>query len=149
MTPSPPRIGLLEANRHPQGDSVGRKFLSQETHTSEARAVPPKFLVLLTAACPAVSGSEPDRETDLELALILLGAVDFAELRRLHVSVGIVVVRRVGEVEGFNTQRSVMRKSRCSAASKLLMPGPDMMLRPALPSVFCAGIRNADMSKYF
>ncbi|MBM3754250.1 MAG: hypothetical protein FJW38_09750 [Acidobacteria bacterium] len=41
---------------------------SPETRTSEARAVPPKFLALLTAACPAVSGSPISlRQIALEL----------------------------------------------------------------------------------
>ena len=44
---------------------------------------------------------------------------------------------------------SLMRKLRCSAASMLKMPGPSRMFRPALPSVFCAGVANAETSKYF
>ena len=38
------------------------------------------------------------------LALILLGSIDFAELRGLRIAVGIVVLGRVREVEAFDTQ---------------------------------------------
>jgi len=62
------RMQCLCQERAPRAETSPLCAVPPETRTSEARAAPPKFLALLTAAGPAASGSEHQFQPKLNLA---------------------------------------------------------------------------------